>query len=129
MTKQQSNNQNVYYISLLASDKYGKLKDEYFTFDVNSKLDLASTRVKVLDVHRLYAMYRERHQEVSECALEKLTVYVVALDLIEAKPKASYFFDECPFIAASVRLGGKRIKRINDLVADIVRNTIIFQTH
>ena len=114
MKKQPGNNQNVYYISLLASDIYGKLRDEYFTFDEASKIDLAGTRVKVLDVHLLYAMYRHRHPEISEEALKELTVYEVALDLIEADTKASYFFDETPFIASSTKwydFAGKKIKQ------------------
>ena len=100
MTNQSDYNHRVYYISLLASDQFGKPKNEYFTFDEASKIDLEDTDVKVLDVHELLLMYKQRHPEMNEEALKAVTVYELADDLIEADPKASYFFDECPFIAS-----------------------------
>ena len=99
-TKKLSTNES-YYISLLAADKFGKPKDEYYTFDEASKIDLSGTGVKVLDVHQLLAQYKRRHPDISEEDLNTLTVYELAIDLIEAEPKASFFFDECPFIGCT----------------------------
>ena len=124
MTKQPGNNQNVYYISLLATNEYGRHLNEYFTFDEASKLDLEGTGVEVLDAHQLYAICRQRHPEISEEALQKITVYEFALDLIEADSKASYFFDETPFIASSTKwydFIGKKIKQFI-----IPRLTVLF---
>ena len=101
MTKRPGYNQAVYYISLLASDEFGRHRNQYFTFDEASKLDLKDTNVIVLDVHQLKSRYRQRHPEVSNKALEMMTVYELAEDLIDADPMASYFFDECPFIASN----------------------------
>ena len=97
MTKQAGYNHDVYYISLLAVDKLGKPKDEYFTFDEASKLDLQGTGVKVLDVHQLLVEYKQRHPELDEQAIKSLLVYELVEDLVDAYPKASYFLDECPF--------------------------------
>ena len=97
MTKQPKYNHDVYYISLLAVDKFGKPKDEYFTFDEASKLDLQGTGVKVLDVHQLLAEYKQRHPELDKQAIKALLVYELVEDLVDAHPKASYFLDECPF--------------------------------
>ena len=97
MTKQPGYNRDVFYISLLAVDKFGKPKDEYFTFDEASKLDLQNTGVKVLDVHQLVAEYKQRHPELNEQAMKALLVYELVEDLVDAYPKASYFLDECPF--------------------------------
>ena len=108
-TKKLSTNES-YYISLLAADKLGKPKDEYYTFDEASKIDLSGTGVKVLDVHQLLAKYKDRHPDVSDEDLKALTVYELAIDLIDAEPKASFFFDECPFIGSSTKWyenGGK----------------------
>ena len=102
MTKRSGYNQAVYYISLLASDKFGRHRNQYFTFDEASKIDLKDTNVIVLDVHRLQTRYRQRHPEVSDETLKKMTVYELAEDLIDADPMASYFFDECPFIASDI---------------------------
>ena len=90
-----------YYISLLAADKFGKTKDEYYTFDEASKIDLSFTGVNVLDVHQLFTKYKHRHPNISEEDLKALTVYELAIDLIDAEPKASFFIDECPFIGTS----------------------------
>ena len=84
----------------MASDKLGRPKDEYYTFDEASKIDLSGTGVKVLDVHELQAKYKCRHPDISEEDLKALTVYELAIDLIDAEPKASFFFDECPFIGS-----------------------------
>ena len=93
-------NKNVYYISLLASDEFGKPRNEYFTFDEASKLDLDGTGVIVLDVHQLHDKYRRRHPDISEENFKAISVYDLAIDLINSEPKASFFFDECPFIAS-----------------------------
>lgn len=71
---------------------------------------MSGTGVKVLDVHQLLARYKRRHPDISEEDLKALTVYDLANDLIDAEPKASFFFDECPFIGSSTKrkeLGGK----------------------
>ena len=101
MTKQPGNNQDVYYISLLAVDKFGKPVNEYFTFDEASKLDLKDTGVKVLDVHDLKIQYKQRHPELDEKALKSIPVYELVEDLVDEHPKASYFVDECPFVGSS----------------------------
>ena len=114
MTKRLGHSRNVYYISLLAANKYGKHLDKFFTFDEASKLDLKDTNVIVLDVHQLFTRYRLRHPEMSEEALKDVNVYEMSVDLIESDPMGSYFFDESPFIASSPRwyglLGRKLIK-------------------
>ena len=99
MTKRLGHTRNVYYISLLASDIYGRHRNQFFTFDEASKLDLKDTNVLVLDVHQLQTRYFQRHPEVAEDVLQQMTVYELVEDLIDADPMASYFFDECPFIA------------------------------
>ena len=90
-----------YYISLLAADEFGKPIQEYYTFDEASKIDLSGTGVKVLDVHMLLTKYMRRHPDISKENLKALTVYELAIDLIDAEPKASFFIDECPFIGTS----------------------------
>ena len=72
MSKQPGYSQTVYYISLLASDEFGKPRNQYFTFDEASKLDLKCTNVIVLDVHQLKTRYRHGHPEVSEKVIEKI---------------------------------------------------------
>ena len=101
MTKLLNRKEDVYYISLLAVDKYGKPLDEYFTFDEASKLDLIDTDVKVMDVHQLLVSYKKRHPELSESRLKNMGIYELVLDLIDYNPKASYFFDEVPFLSSS----------------------------
>lgn len=118
MANQSDYKHRVYYISLLASDEFGKPKDEYFTFDEASRIDLKDTTVIVLDVHDLFLMYKQRHPEMNEEALKSVTVYDLADDLIEADPKASYFFDECPFIAYSMKFLGKLIEFLKDFDCD-----------
>ena len=100
MTKRSGGNRAVYYISLLAADKFGRPLNQYFTFDEASKLDLKDTNVIVLDVHQLQIRYRQRHPDLSEDVLEQMTVYELVEELIHDNPMASYFFDECPFIAS-----------------------------
>ena len=101
MTKLLNRKEDVYYISLLAVDKYGKPLDEYFTFDEASKLDLIDTDVKVMDVHQLLVSYKKRHPELSESRFKNMDIYKLVLDLIDYNPKASYFFDEVPFLSSS----------------------------
>ena len=105
MTKQPGNNQDVYYISLLAVDECGKPVNDYFTFDEASKLDLKDTGVKVLDLHDLMIRYHQRHPELDEDALNSIPVYELVEDLIDEDPKASYFFDECPFVGSKMVYG------------------------
>ena len=101
MTKRLGHTRNVYYISLLAADRFGKHLDQFFAFDEASKLDLKHTNVIVLDVHQLLTRYRDRHPEMSEEALKDVNVYEMSVDLIDSDPKGSYFFDESPFIVSS----------------------------
>ena len=100
MTKRLGHSRNVYYISLLAADRFGRHLNQFFTFDEASKLDLKDTNVIVLDVHQLFIRYRQRHPEMSEEAMKDVTVYEMSVDLIESDPTGSYFFDESPFIAS-----------------------------
>ena len=78
--------------------------NEYYTFDEASKLDLDGTGVKVLDVHQLLARYKLRHPDISEYHLKALTVYELAKDIVDAEPKSSFFFDECPFVKSQGKL-------------------------
>ena len=95
----------VYYIALTASDIMGKPRNEYFTFDVASKMDLADTKVQVLDCHDLKEMYRKRHgDEVAEDA----NVYDLVEDLIDSNDREEggfYFVDECPFLQGGISTG------------------------
>ena len=94
----------------MASTRYGKPDYGYYTFDEATKIDLAGTGVKVLDVYQLLAKYIYRNPDISKEGLQALTVYDLANDLIDAAPKASFFFDECPFIGVSTKwyeIGGK----------------------
>ena len=88
----------VYYIALTAPVKKGKPRNEYFTFDIASKMDLADTEVLVLDCHDLKEMYRKRH---GDKAAEDANVYDLVEDLIDSNDReesGSYFVDECPFL-------------------------------
>ena len=88
----------VYYIALTASDRFGKPRNEYFTFDIASKMDLADTEVHVLDCHDLKEMYRKRH---GDRAAEDANVYDLVEDLIDSNDREEggfYFVDECPFL-------------------------------
>ena len=88
----------VYYIALTASDKKGKPRNEYFTFDIASKMDLADTKVYVLDCHDLKEMYRKRH---GDKAAENANVYDLVEDVIDSndcEEGGFYFVDECPFL-------------------------------
>ena len=91
MTKRHGPSRNVYYISLLASDEFGRHLNQFFAFDEASKLDLKDTNVIVLDVHQLFTRYRQRHPEMSEEALKDVNVYEMSVDLIESDPTGSYF--------------------------------------
>ena len=93
MTKE--NGQPVYYISLIASDFEGEPKNEYFTFDEGSRIDMEDTDVKFRDVHALLDEYQIAHPMEK---IETITVYDILEDFIQRNPKASFFVDECPFI-------------------------------
>ena len=113
MTKRLGHSRNVYYISLLAADKFGKHLNQFFTFDEASKLDLKDTNVIVFDVHQLLTRYRQRHPEMSVEDLKNVNVYEMSIDLVESDPMGSYFFDEFPFIASSRKwdeMSGKIMK-------------------
>ena len=94
----------VYYIALTASDRCGKPRKEYCTFDIASRMDLADTKVHVLDCHDLKEMYRKRH---GDKAAEKADVYnlvEVLIDSNEREEGGLYFVDECPFL----QMGGSK---------------------
>ena len=95
MTKQNVQNEPVYYISLIASDRFGRPENEYFTFDEGSRIDLEDTDVEFLDVHALLGEYKDAHPTKK---INKITVYGLLEDFIARNPKASFFVDECPFI-------------------------------
>ena len=88
----------VYYIALTASNRRGKPRNEYFTFDIASKIDLADTKVQVLDSHDLMEMYRKRHGDEAASSPD---VYDLVEDLSQATNREAighYFVDECPFL-------------------------------
>ena len=88
----------VYYIALTASDKKGRPRNEYFTFDIASKMDLADTKVQVLDCHDLKERYRKRQ---GDKAAKEANVYDFVEDLIDSNDREEggfYFVDECPFL-------------------------------
>ena len=84
----------VFYIVLTAADEKGKPRNEYFTFDIASKMDLKDTNVKVLDSHDLLEMYSTKHGIE---AAKDADVYDLVEDLIDENIGGSYFVDECPF--------------------------------
>ena len=78
MTKRLGHSRNVYYISLLAVDRFGRHHDQFFTFDEASKLDLKDTSVIVLDVHQLFIRYRQRHPMMRIKALKDVNIIQIA---------------------------------------------------
>ena len=85
----------VFYISLAAADIYGVPRNEYFTFDIASKMDLENTDVMVLDCMDLLTDYR--HQNEAEVP-EKITVYELVENFMKNHPRGYFFIDECPFL-------------------------------
>ena len=124
MTKRSGGNRAVYYISLLAADSFGRPLNQYFTFDEASKLDLKDTNVIVLNVHQLQIRYRQRNSDLSEDLLQQMTVYELVEDLIDADPMASYFFDECPFIARPFLPSSIRLSRYGNLTERLYGKTL-----
>ena len=88
----------VYYISLVAADKKGFPRDEIFTFDIASKIELEDCDVQVLDCHDLGKQYEIYCEQTSK---EEATVYEMVESLIRNNPDSSYFIDECPFLTQS----------------------------
>ena len=86
----------VFYISLVAADKRGRHRNEFFTFDLMSKLDMENTEVVVLDVHDLVELYKKNHNGQIGWSI---TVYELVDDLIDHNQDASLLVDECPFPA------------------------------
>ena len=84
----------VFYISLVAADKRGRHRNEFFTFDLMSKMDMKDTEVTVLDVHDLVELYKKNHNGKIG---DNITVYELVDDLIDHNPDDSFFVDECPF--------------------------------
>ena len=85
----------VYYISLVAADRNGVPRDEYFTFDVASKIDLEDTDVDVLDCQDLINQYRNQNEGKVP---RKITVYELVENFVKNHPRANLFVDECPFL-------------------------------
>ena len=90
----QPKKKKVFYISLLAAHKNGRPRNDYFTFDIMSKIDLENTEVTVLDVHDLIEEYKKHHNGHIK---EDITVYELVDDLIDHNLDGSFFLDECPF--------------------------------
>ena len=84
----------VFYISLVAADKRGRHRNEFFTFDLMSKMDMKDTEVIVLDVHDLVEWYKNNHNGHIG---DDITVYELVDDLIDHNQDGSFFLDECPF--------------------------------
>lgn len=97
---------NVFYISLLASDKDSRPRNAYFTFDLMSKLDMKNTKVKVVDVHDLVEEYKKHHNGKIG---EDITVYELVDDLINHNLDGDFFMDECPFPAEKDSKGCKSV--------------------
>ena len=83
----------VYFISLLAADSFGAIKDEYFTFDISSKLGFKNTLVQTVDCHDLL-----KHHNKNTVIQEQISVYKLVEGFIQSYPGASFFIDECPFL-------------------------------
>ena len=86
----------VYFISLLAADSVGKIKDEYFTFDIASKLGFKNTLVEAVDCHDLLRNYDMKIQNTR--IKERIGVYELVEGFVQSYPEASFFIDECPFL-------------------------------
>ena len=85
----------VYYISLVAGDEYGVPRNEYFTFDITSKMDLKDTDVKMLECHDLLNQYQTQNEgEVPK----EITVYELVENFVKNHPRGCFFIDECPFL-------------------------------
>ena len=85
----------VYYISLVAGDVFGVPRNQHFTFDIASKIDLEDTDVEVLDCQDLINQYRNQPEgEVTE----KITVYELVENFVKNHPRGCFFIDECPFL-------------------------------
>ena len=96
-TQKRSDAKNtVYYISLVASDRKGIPREEYFCFDLRKKIDLEGTDVQVLDCHDLLDNYNHQNRTLHE----NPTVYDLVEVMIQSNPHASYFIDECPFLVS-----------------------------
>ena len=86
----------IFYISLVAADKTGRHRNEFFTFDLMSKMDMKNTEVIFLDVHDLVELYKKNHNGKID---DNITVYELVDDLIDHNQDGSFFLDECPFPA------------------------------
>ena len=89
-------NGKVYFISLLASDSVGEIEDEYFTFDIASKLGFKNTLVEAVDCHDLLRHYNMKIQHTK--SKERIDVYELVEGFVQSYPEASFFIDECPFL-------------------------------
>ena len=90
------NKRKIFYISLVAADKQGRHRNEFFTFDLMSKMDMEDTEVIALDVHDLVEWYKKNHHGKIG---DNITVYELVDDLIDHNENGSFFVDECPFPA------------------------------
>ena len=96
----------VYYISLVAADRDGVPRNEYFTFDVASKIDLEDTDVEVLDCQDLINQYRNQNEGKVP---KEITVYELVENVVKNHPRAKFFVDECPFCRKKGTVYGKPI--------------------
>ena len=95
MGTNQEGKSGVYYISLVAGDQFGVPKNQHFTFDIASKMDLEDTDVEMLDCHDLLNQYQTQNEgEVPK----EITVYELVENFVKNHPRGSYFIDECPFL-------------------------------
>ena len=96
----QGKNSKSFFVSLVAANKKGRHLNEFFTFDIMTKMDMETTEVRVLDVHDLVNEYKKNNNGKIP---DELTVYELVLDLIDHNQDGSFFLDECPFLAEKFR--------------------------
>ena len=86
---------SVFFISMVASNRFGQRINEYFTFDIATKLEFENTNVVVLDCHDLLSFYIDKKKG----SLPKhFDVYDMVEELIDSFPDGFHFVDECPFL-------------------------------
>ena len=91
----QGKKRKVYFLSLVAADRRGRHRNEFFTFDIKTKMDMQNTEVVVLDVHDLVDSYKKNHGGKLP---RDITVYELVEDFIDHHPDDSFFIDECPIL-------------------------------
>ena len=93
--KSQGKKRQVFFLSLVAADRQGRHRNEFFAFDVMTKMDMQNTEVVVLDVHDLVDSYKKNHHGNLP---SNITVYELVEDFIDHHPDDSFFIDECPIL-------------------------------